>query len=172
MHYGQHLKRSVLLSLLFFTTLLLSPHSFAETTSTSNQIPTITNFQSIVNNIQQENKPLLLEFKADYCNFCKRLEAEHLQGLYKNKEKKLLIRSFDIETTDKIIDFDGKTISSTDFQKRYKASFTPLVVFLDSNGKQIADRLEGYGSSDYYGAYLEQSIEQAQTRLTHKKSHD
>ena len=40
----------------------------------------------------------------------------------------------------------------------------PTVVFLGSDGGELAERLVGYSSPDFYGAYLEQRIEQARSR--------
>ena len=41
----------------------------------------------------------------------------------------------------------------------------PTVVFLGPDGSELAERLVGYSSPDFYGAYLEQRIEQARSRL-------
>lgn len=152
------------LFLLIFTLVLHAPTAYAEEAP---HLPSTTDFSELSELIQKENKPLLLEFKADYCNFCKRLEAEQLLPLTQNKDwkDKVIMRSFDIETLGKIKDFNGKEILSNEFQKRYEAHFTPYVVFLDSTGREIGNSLEGYNSPDYYGAYLEQSIEQAEHNL-------
>lgn len=157
----------VSLFLLIFTLVLQIPTAYSEEAKEPSSIPNTTNFSEISKLIQKENKPLLLEFKADYCNFCKRLENEQLLPLAQNREwqDKVIMRSFDIETVGKVKDFDGKAISSSEFQQRYEAHFTPYVVFLDSTGREIGNSLEGYNSPDYYGAYLEQSIEQAKHNL-------
>ncbi len=41
----------------------------------------------------------------------------------------------------------------------------PTVAFLGPDGKEIAERLVGYSSPEFYGAYLDQRIAQARTRL-------
>ena len=41
----------------------------------------------------------------------------------------------------------------------------PTVVFLAPDGTELAERLIGYPSADFYGAYLEQRLEQARARL-------
>lgn len=41
----------------------------------------------------------------------------------------------------------------------------PTVAFLGPDGKEIAERLVGYSSPDFYGAYLEQRIAQSRARL-------
>ena len=47
---------------------------------------------------------------------------------------------------------------------RLKVGVTPTVIFLGGAG-EIADRLVGYPSRDFYAAYLEESIERASAAL-------
>lgn len=44
----------------------------------------------------------------------------------------------------------------------------PTVVFLGPDGSELAERLVGYQSSDFYGAYLDQRIAQARSRLAER----
>lgn len=41
----------------------------------------------------------------------------------------------------------------------------PTVAFIGPDGREIAERLVGYSSPDFYGAYLEQRIAQARNRI-------
>lgn len=41
----------------------------------------------------------------------------------------------------------------------------PTVLFLGADGEELAERLVGYSSPDFYGAYLDQRIMQARQRL-------
>lgn len=41
----------------------------------------------------------------------------------------------------------------------------PTVAFIGPDGKEVAERLVGYSSPDFYGAYLEQRITQARSRI-------
>ena len=41
----------------------------------------------------------------------------------------------------------------------------PTVAFIGPDGKEVAERLVGYSSPDFYGAYLEQRIAQARSRI-------
>ncbi|RPH59482.1 MAG: hypothetical protein EHM83_15760 [Burkholderiales bacterium] len=47
----------------------------------------------------------------------------------------------------------------------------PTVVFLGPDGRELAERLVGYQSSDFYGAYLDQRIAQARSRLAERTAH-
>jgi hypothetical protein len=54
--------------------------------------------------------------------------------------------------------------SPADLAARLKVGVTPTVVFLGSTG-EIADRLVGYPSRDFYAAYLEERLERASASL-------
>lgn len=55
--------------------------------------------------------------------------------------------------------------SPADLAARLKVGVTPTVIFLGGAG-EIADRLVGYPSRDFYAAYLEEKIERASAILS------
>ena len=48
---------------------------------------------------------------------------------------------------------------------RYKVHVTPTVLFVDSHGEEIAKRLVGVASLDFYGGYLDAALVQSRNRL-------
>jgi len=54
--------------------------------------------------------------------------------------------------------------SPRDLSRHYRVRLAPTVLFLGPQG-EVADRLVGYGSPDFFGAYLEQRIAQARSAL-------
>lgn len=120
-------------------------------------------FQTLQKEMRDKKLPLLVAFRADYCGYCARLEREYLEPMVKsgNYTNRILIRQFSIDKNEKIIDFNGDRISADDFSYRYKASITPTLIFLNAQGEEVAERLLGYNSPDFYGAYLENSIDAA-----------
>lgn len=122
-----------------------------------------TNFQNLSELMQQANQVVLVAFVADYCGYCRQLEKDQLKPLLKAGHYKdhILIRTVDIANTHTLLDFQGKPSSPSAFANQYHADITPTLVFLDKTGQEIAERLVGYNSPDFYGAYLESSIQQA-----------
>lgn len=121
-------------------------------------------FHALQQEMQSKQLPLLLAFRADYCGFCKRLEAEYLKpmvisGKY---DSRILIRHFNMGEEQGVIDFNGDKISADEFAARHQVSLTPTLVFLNAQGEEVAERLLGYNSPDFYGAYLEEAINTAQ----------
>lgn len=149
-------------SLLSTVLILLLSLSIVADENTS--LKEVHDFQELSHEMKTIKLPLLLVFRADYCGYCRQLEHEHLIPMEKSGEyaTRILIRRFSIDKGETITDFQGKTLSADAFATRYQASLTPTVVFLNAEGQQVAEPLLGYNSPDYYGAYLEKAITQAQ----------
>ncbi len=113
------------------------------------------------------DKPLLLVFVADYCQYCKTLEEEVLKPMLRNRDYDALvtIRLFKIDDPSTVTDFNGETISPDQFAARYHAKVTPTAVMLDLKGREIAPRIIGIPNIEYYGAELDAAIEQALDRI-------
>jgi thioredoxin-related protein len=137
----------------------LTPTAWAE-----NIIPQASDFRALQQEMRRKGLPLLLAFRADYCGFCRQLETEHLEPMLRSGQydSRILIRRFDMGSDQTVIDFNGDKINADEFAERHQASLTPTLLFLDAEGKEVAERLLGYNSPDFYGAYLEQAISTAQ----------
>ncbi len=57
--------------------------------------------------------------------------------------------------------------SPRELARQFRIRLAPTVLFLGPQG-EIAERLVGYGSPDFYGAYLEQRIAQSRAALTER----
>ena len=58
-------------------------------------------------------------------------------------------------------DLQGRTTTPYDQARAWKARMAPTLLFLDSEGREIAERLEGMTVADFYGAYLQERIDAA-----------
>lgn len=127
--------------------------------------------QKISVEMRDKNLPLLLAFRADYCGYCRQLEDEYLIPMAKSDQyaKRILIRIFSVDKTGTVTDFNGSQIDVDIFTQKYQGSTTPTLVFLDADGKEVAERLLGYNSPDFYGAYLETAIETANKAVNSQK---
>jgi len=119
--------------------------------------------------VQSEAKelPILLMFSAPDCHYCRQLESEYLEpmlisGDYDNK---VLIRKVSMSVGADIVDFDGDRRAVDHIAERYGVTVTPTVVFVGPEGHQLADKLVGYTSPDFYGGYLDRAIDTSLGRL-------
>lgn len=65
------------------------------------------------------------------------------------------------DKTTPLLGFDGKTTNAAAQISAWKAGFTPTVLFLGPQGQEVAERLVGVASPDFYGAYLDDRLAQA-----------
>ncbi|HQU14517.1 MAG: hypothetical protein B7Z66_02625 [Chromatiales bacterium 21-64-14] len=125
-------------------------------------------FQALGREAAAGRMPIVLEFAASDCRYCRILEHRVLNPMLLSKEYtgKILIRKVEIDSGATILDFQGHPLPVADLARRYGIRFTPVVVFLDSAGRELAPRLVGLSSLDFYGAYLDTAIETARKRLS------
>lgn len=142
--------------------LLLSPILSANTLQQADD------FSELAQDMQQNGKPLVLAFDAEHCHYCARLQADHLDPMIGSEDyQHVLIRSLEFDGDHEITDFDGQTIEASEFSERYKVRLTPTLLFLNAEGKEIAKRILGYNTPEFYGAYLDRAIDQAVAKMTH-----
>lgn len=116
---------------------------------------------------QTHKLPILLAFTADYCDYCKLLEEDFLvpmliSGHYKDK---ILIRKVVVDASYRLTDFDGTSTYTDQFARRYNVRLYPTLLFLDSRGNELAERMVGINTPEFYGGYLDQNIDAALSRV-------
>jgi len=111
--------------------------------------------------------PLLLEFAADDCDYCTLLEEEVLNPTLLNRdyEQRVLMRKLVLDRGIKLRDFAGKSINASDLANQYRVFVTPTLLFVDSKGRELAERMIGVTTLEFYGGYLDQALDVAQEKL-------
>ena len=126
----------------------------------------------------RNQRPIVLMFSLPGCPWCDALRREHLNGLAAHQET-LQIRFLELDMSERrpfLKDSEpepsgsaGSTAwwqlaSPADCARALRVRMAPTVLFMGPDG-EVAERLVGYGSPDFYGAYLEQRMTQARNRL-------
>ncbi len=116
---------------------------------------------------EQRCAPVLLEFAAEYCHFCALLEREILAPTLLDQDyaSRVMMRKLMIDNSRALQDFDHHKTDAARIAGRYKVRVTPTVLFVDSHGKEIAKRLVGVASLDFYGGFLDAALHQSRNRL-------
>ncbi len=111
--------------------------------------------------------PLLLEFAADDCEYCTLLEQEVLNPTLLNRDydRRVLMRKLLIDRTRKLRDFTGQLVEPGELAERYRVFVTPTLLFLDSEGRELAERMVGVMTLEFYGGYLDQALDEARAKL-------
>ncbi|MFN3967112.1 MAG: thioredoxin family protein [Endomicrobiia bacterium] len=84
---------------------------------------------------KEKNKPLMVEFYADWCGYCKKLDNE----TYSNPDI--------VKLSEEFICVKINTDKDPDDARKYRVSGLPTIIFLNSNG-DIIEKVIGYRNSN------------------------
>lgn len=112
---------------------------------------------------RQKSLPILLVFASETCPYCAQLEDDYLKPMLKSGEytDKILIRKLLVRDTRTLTDFDGGAIEAEGLSRRYRVDMVPTIVFVDAQGREIAERMVGLGAVDFYWGYLKAALDSA-----------
>ncbi len=110
---------------------------------------------------------LVIEFSSEYCEYCRKLEALFLVPMQRNAgyNDKVLIRTVSLDAYETLVDFQGRSMSTSDFASRYDVSLTPTLLFLNGDGVEMSEKLVGIWSEDFYGGFIDKRIDEAHEKL-------
>jgi thioredoxin-related protein len=127
------------------------------------EIPFASDFAAdgrISNNIEA---PILLYFSAPDCRYCMKLEEAVLKPMLRSGDYdgRVLLRRIDWLSTVQVDDFVGERIAFSALAERYEVKVTPTLIFVDSRGREVARRILGFRSADFFWYYLDQRIKES-----------
>jgi thioredoxin-related protein len=116
---------------------------------------------------EQACVPLLLEFAAEHCEYCTLLEEEVLHPTLLNRDydQRVLMRKLVIDRSSKLRDFNDTPVSAAELASRYRVFVTPTLLFLDSQGRELAERMVGVMTLEFYGGYLDRAMRASSEKL-------
>ena len=132
------------------------------------RVPVAKNMQQEGSQAQQRQLPILLTFSADDCSYCELLEEDFLQPMLLSGEyqDRIIIRKLILDDASSLRDFSGKSIDTTQLSDRYRVFVTPTILFIDGEGRELAERMTGINTPELYGGYLDACIDTAHTRIS------
>ena len=78
---------------------------------------------------------------------------------------KLLLREVRIDSTRALLDFNKQSITHATFTEQRAIGLVPTIQFTDGVGDILVEDIVGVTTLGFYGAYLEQAIEQSLNTL-------
>ena len=151
--------------------LFVAASTFAANGGRDVKVEEIRDFTRVAGHSDEKRLPILLMFSAEHCSYCERLEEDFLKPMLRSGDyaDKVLIRKVKIDGYGTVRDFDGKQVSIGEFASRYNVYVTPTIAFLDSSGAQLAPKRVGLSTPDFFGGYLDESIDTALDVLRRNK---
>lgn len=131
------------------------------------QIRTVTDLQAEGELARQRQVPILIMFSMTHCPYCVVVREEFLKPMLRSGDyrDKVIIREIHTDDYSTLRDFDGRPVTADELAHRYHASLAPTVVFVDADGRELARRLVGITTVDYYGGFLDEAIDSSLQRL-------
>jgi thioredoxin-related protein len=116
-------------------------------------------------------KPILLFFNLEGCHFCRFSLRTTVVPMFRDPKFRdaMEFRQITIDDGKSLIDFDGKRVKNEDFAKQRKGTFTPTIMMVDGNGKQIGESIVGIANADFYSGYVEALAETSIESLKKKQ---
>jgi len=107
--------------------------------------------------------PILLAFSADDCGYCELLEEDFLQPMLLSGEygDRIIIRKLILDNGSDVRDFNGRQTEATRLSDHYRVFVTPTILFVDGNGRELAERMVGINTPELFGGYLDACVETA-----------
>jgi thioredoxin-related protein len=99
----------------------------------------------------------------DGCPFCKVARENYLNPL--REQLGLPVVQVDMNSGKKLKNFDGQILTQAELIRRWKIKLAPTVLFFGRGGVEVAERMVGGYIPDFYGAYLDQRLELAQSAI-------
>jgi thioredoxin-related protein len=113
----------------------------------------------------RQGHPLVVMTTLEGCPYCDVVRDRFLQpALAAGKLFAVQVDIRDRQTP--LQDFAGNSRTGADMAREWRARFAPTVMFFDTQGRELAERLVGLPLIEFYDQYLWQRIEQAQARLS------
>jgi len=148
------MKKLLLVGLLLLANAVSADHYTPETFEDATKLP--------------QDKVLVLITEISNCPYCSQIKEQFLGPLSLAPKfgPYITIASINLESSEKLIGFDGKAITQDQWAQKMGVDFSPTVLVLDpKTGKRLADDLVGLVTPDFYGFYLEQNINRAKQSL-------
>jgi hypothetical protein len=121
---------------------------------------------------ERERRPIVALFSVTGCGHCEAIRRDQLRHLARESDARgVLVVEFDIADdrpfeapAGAVADWNGAP-SPAALARRLGVRVAPTLAFLGPGG-EVAPRLVGYGSPDFFGAYLDDRIEQAKAAVS------
>ena len=150
--------QSLALSLLLF---------LSDVHADGNNFPQPADFSLTRHDARVKNIPIMVLFSSVHCDYCNFIKEEFLNPMIKSGDylDKVVIKVVEDDEGDEVVDFNKEIIGSGDFSDRYKIIFTPTIVFINSDGVEVTERIVGLGNVEYFGGFLDEAIDNAQIMI-------
>lgn len=131
--------------------------------TTGATLPAAVALQPALVSALEKGNPLVVMVSLEGCPFCRVARNNYLAPLH--RDGVVSVYQIDMRSAQVLRDFSGATRSHEEMVRAWRVTIAPTVLFFGAQGKELVARLEGGYIPDFYGAYLDQRLEQARALI-------
>lgn len=130
-------------------------------------LPIFTDLQAVADEARQRGLPILIMFSMNGCGYCIVVEEEFLKPMLRSGDytDRVIMGMVKFDGVSSVRDFDGRDIPVGDLAVRYGAPVTPTVIFVSPDGKELAPKIIGMTTVDFYGGDLDIGINESLQKM-------
>lgn len=106
-----------------------------------------------------QGQPLVVLVSLEGCPFCKVVARNFLAPL--QRQEGLPVVLVDMRNARPLRDFAGASLTHDQVTRAWGIKVAPTVLFFGRDGAEVAERMVGGYLPDFYGAYLDERLQQA-----------
>jgi thioredoxin-related protein len=161
-NWKKSMQQMILLTLLilFGTTANWAPAAQTES------LPAVKDFKVEAKESQTKQAPIMVLFMSNTCTYCEKVLQDYLLPMQRDHEydNKVILRQIEINSQDKLIDFNGKVTTQSAYSSTHKIWAVPTIMLFDSQGHELT-QIVGLLTLDFYLAYLDNAINESQAKI-------
>jgi thioredoxin-related protein len=111
----------------------------------------------------QAKQPLVVLVSLDGCPYCNAARRSFLVPM--RQQGQIDVVQLDMRSSKAVVDFDGRSRTHEQMIQAWGVKVAPTLLFFGPKGAEVADRMVGGYLPDFYGAYLDERLQQARRTL-------
>lgn len=111
----------------------------------------------------QAKQPLVVLVSLDGCPYCNAARRSFLVPM--RQQGQIDVVQLDMRSSKAVMDFDGRSRTHEQMIQAWGVKVAPTLLFFGPKGAEVADRMVGGYLPDFYGAYLDERLQQARRTL-------
>ncbi len=125
-------------------------------------LPTSSDLRASLEQALARNEPLIVLATLQGCPFCKVARENYLVSELKAGRA---VTQIHFLSRDPVRDWQGNEVTHGQLVKQLQIEAAPTLLFYGRNAVEVAPRLVGGSTSDFYGAYLDERVAQARAAI-------
>lgn len=126
------------------------------------ELPLAVSLQAEVAAAVAARRALVVMVSLDHCPYCRYVRGNHLVHLRAGGQPVVQV---DMGSPRPLADPQGLASTHDQQVRAWRARVAPTLLFLGAGGREVAPRLVGAAIPDFYGAYLEERVALANSRV-------